>query len=247
MSINEDLRGFEVDQDVLLFTVDLTTIGGAVYHFCNTINSNGTSISFDGTAYAYVPCIMEGIEYSADGRPPQPTFQIATVGAPTSALIANHNDLRGATITRVHTLGKYLDFLSDGTTVNPQADGTAQMPSATFIVVQKQSANNTGASFLLASPIDMEGAKLPLGVVKKRFCDQVYRINNNGSFVYSGRANPCPWAGTSGDAPYYDENNQPTTAAKDKCSKSLQGCLARFGEDQDLPFGGFVGVKGISE
>jgi lambda family phage minor tail protein L len=253
VTIQEDLRGFEVDTDIIMHTLDLTPMGGSVYYFSNTVNEDGSAISFGGQVYTHLPCQMTGMEISGDGKPTQPTFTVATLGGPVAALILQYNDLRGAVVTRTHTLGKYLDFLPDGTTANGAADGTAKMPTSLFIISQKVSANRTGAEFQLVSPIDTEGARLPLTVVKKRYCDQIYRRNDGGgSFTYTGRGNPCPWAGSDGtpggtEGPYFDENNKSSTADNDRCSKTVQGCLVRFGDAVDLPFGGFIGVKAFTE
>jgi lambda family phage minor tail protein L len=238
-------RRFAVGQLITLFQIDLTNLGGAVYYFTNNIFEEGIPITFAKKVYEYLPVSLEDIDTSTDTGPAQPRLTLATAGGPVSALIYQYKDLRGAKVTRLRTFAEFLDTMPDGhggVTVNPGADSTALLPLDLFVVDRKVAANKTMAEFQLVSPTDQEGVQLPLRVIKKRYCDKVYRFNSGGTFIYDNTSNPCPYNGTA----YFDLNDQSTTAAGDACSKTLGGCTKRFGQGP-LPYGGFPGVKSPGE
>lgn len=253
------VRNFNVGELITMYKLDLTKLGGEVYHFTNNIFEERVEVAFAGQTYTYMPVAMEGIDVSSDGGPPQPRFSIATAGGPVNALIRQYKDLRGAKVTRIRTFAEFLDMRPNGAggvEVNPGADPLATLPQDVFIVDRKLSANKTMAELQLVAPTDQEGIQLPLRVVTKRYCDLVYRIPDGvGGFVYTGRHNPCPWGSEVPDGGrYYDENNRPCTAAQDRCSKNIKGCALRFKDGMTgettprphhaLPFSGFPGVRG---
>jgi lambda family phage minor tail protein L len=251
-AIFEVVRRFAVGEMVTLYEVDLTSIGGAVYHFTNNIFEESIPIIFNGVTYAYMPVALESIEVDSNGGPPQPRFLVATSGGPVNSLIRQYKDLRGAKVTRRRTFAEFLDEMPDGaggTTVNPGADANAILPIDFFVVDRKVAANKTMAEFQLVAPTDKEGIKIPLGVVTKRYCSKVYRFNTGGVFTYTGRYDPCPWGDTVPDGGhYFDINDAPTgTASADRCSKTIRGCTVRFGKTVALPFGAFPGVKAPNE
>jgi lambda family phage minor tail protein L len=238
-------RRFAVGELITLFQIDLTTLGGKVYYFTNNIFEEGVAITFGGKTYDYMPVALDDIDTGTDSGPAQPHMTIATAGGPVSALIYQYKDLRGAKITRLRTFAEFLDTMPDGNgnvVVNPGADSSALLPIDIFMVDRKVAANKTMAEFQLVAPTDQEGVQLPLRVIKKRYCDKVYRFNSSGHFIYDNTSNPCPYKGTA----YFDLNDQSTTAGSDACSKTLGGCTKRFGAGA-LPFGGFPGVKSPGE
>jgi lambda family phage minor tail protein L len=245
------VRKFSVGELITLYTIDLTPQGGSVFRFTNNVFEERLPIEFGGQLYTYMPVAMEGIDVSSDSGPAQPRLMLATAGGPVNALLSNYNDLRGATVTRIRTFAEFLDKRPNGTgglEVNPGADSAAQLPPDIFVVDRKVAANKTMAELQLVAPTDQEGIQLPLRTVKKRYCDKVYRIpNGSGGFLYAGRHNPCPWGSPVPSSGFYDTNDQPTTAANDRCSKTLRGCALRFGADSGLPFGGFPGVRAKGE
>lgn len=259
--IFEVTRRFNVGELVTLYEIDLTALGGAVYRFTNNVFVERLPVSFAGSEYTYMPVAMEGIDVSGDTGPPQPRLSIATAGGPVNALVRQFKDLRGAKVTRIRTFAEFLDQRpngSGGVEVNPGADAMAYLPKDVFIIDRKVSANKTMAEFQLVAPTDQEGVRIPLRVVTKRYCDLVYRRWGGAAFDYTGRHNPCPWGSDVADGGrYYDRNDQPCTAAEDRCSKSIRGCALRFKDGMPteapprphhaLPFSGFPGVKGPGE
>ena len=245
-SIFVNTRKFAVGELITLYQLDLTALGGAIYYFTNNIFQERIPIMFGGQTYTHLPIAMEGIDTSSNAGPAQPRLMLATSGGPITALIMGYKDLRGAKFYRIRTFAEFLDQKPDGAggvIVNPGADPMATLPYDYFVVDRKVSSNNTMAEFQLVSPTDADGVMIPLRVVKKRYCDKIYRYNANGVFTYTNRSNPCPYAGTA----YFDINNATTTAAGDRCSKTINGCFIRFGKATGLPFSGFPGVKGAGE
>jgi lambda family phage minor tail protein L len=251
-SVFTTVRKFAVGTMVVLYQIDLTALGAGINYFTNNVFEERVPISFGGHTYVHLPIAMEGIDTSAEAGPPQPRLTIATSGGPVNALIRNYGDLRGAKVTRVRTFAEFLDDMPDGeggVIVNPGADPAAYLPVDLFIIDRKVSANNTMAEFQLVAPTDQDGIQLPLRTVKKRYCDKVYRFNNgDGTFTYTGRHNPCPWGNVVSDGGhYFTVDDATTSAANDRCSKTLTGCSLRFGKGAGLPFGGFPGVKAAGE
>jgi lambda family phage minor tail protein L len=151
-------------------------------------------------------------------------------------MVQQYDDLRGATVTRMVTYAEFLDEMPDGTgavVANPSADPTAVVRREVFQIDQKESIDNVAATFLCVAPVDVEGAMLPRRIVRKRWCDAMYRVYDadSGVFIYFAQADGgCPWGNTTPDGgKYFDEFDNPTTIDKDKCSKRLQGCYKRFG------------------
>jgi lambda family phage minor tail protein L len=251
-AIFEVVRRFAVGEMVTLYNIDLSNLGGGTYHFTNNIFEERIPIIFGGVTYTHMPVAIESIDTGSDGGPAQPRFMVATSGGPVNSLIRQYKDLRGAKVTRIRTFAEFLDQMPDGAggvIVNPGADSNAILPTDFFIIDRKVSANRTMAEFQLVAPTDQEGIKIPLGIVTKRYCTKVYRFNNgDGTFTYTGRYDPCPWGVTVPDGgAFFDIDDNSTTAANDRCSKTLRGCTARFGKVSALPFGAFPGVKAPNE
>lgn len=249
--IYEVTRRFSVGELITLFQIDLTKFGGSVYYFTNNIFEEHIPIIFGQKEYYYLPIAVENIDIGTDSGPAQPRLTIATAGGPVQALISQYKDLRGAKVTRIRTFAEFLDQIPDGTggvIVNPGADSTAVLPIDYFVVDRKVASNKTMAEFQLTAPIDQDGVQIPLRVIKKRYCDLVYRRWDGTAFTYNNTSNPCPWGKEVSDGGnYFDVYDEPCTAAEDRCSKTIGGCVLRFGKDRGLPFGGFPGVKSAGE
>lgn len=357
-SVKSAIRKFAVGTEVVLYEVDLTPLGGPVYHFTNTIFEERVPIKFGGNTYTVLPIAMSDVSVDAQGAPSQPTLAIATGGGPVASLIQQYGDLRRAIVRRFSTFAEFLDefplddtplvdeseafftgagfsgsgpwvhagtaygevrfpmpgvqdgekfivtvdkgdpylairiggtgqiglvgsgthvveltaadvatfegvrvgTVSDGaalnsvsvvrSNLNPNADSAARIKEELFIVNRKNSADKTFAEFQLRSPADLEGAKLPARICRKRWCMAKYRVqNDDGSFYYfPPEDGGCPWGNTTPDGGnYYDVNNQPTTKENDRCSKQMSGCLARFGNNAPLPFDALPGIRGPNE
>jgi len=231
MPLSEDHHSLSVGEIVELYKLDLQHIGGSEYFFTPTQRSDGGVITFQGITYVPIDIHAEGFETSSKGPFPQPTVRIANVSRAITGLVRTLDDLIGAKLTRIRTLGKYLDG-------QPAADPGAHYPPDVYFVEQKSAETKLFIEFKLTSAIDIEGQKLPRRRVVRNYCSHVYRKWNvaNGSFDYVGVT--CPYTGNL----FYDINGNPAFGWDDKCGKRLSDCQKRFGRAGWLPSRAFPGA-----
>ncbi len=202
----------------------------------NQFNSNG-NIIWDGNTYTRFPIEVEGFEYKADsGTLPRPTVRVSNMfGTITAILLGINadnpgNDLTGAKLTRIRTLVRYIDdanFPEESSNPYGTADTSSVMPSEVYYISRKVAETRDLVEFEAAAVFDLAGIRAP-----KRQCHA-----NLCPWIYKG--SECGYSGTD----YFDENDKAVTdSADDKCGKKLSSCQARFGAENELPFGGFPGI-----
>jgi lambda family phage minor tail protein L len=150
------------------------------------------------------------------------------------ALVRNYGDLLGATVTRIRTLGKYLDN-------RPEADPTAEFPREVFRVERKSGQSRCELQFTLASAMDLRGMKLPRRLVLKNTCTFVYRRYVDAGFVHDSTENACPYRGPA----CFDAMGNTVAADTDVCGKKLSDCKRRYTQPAAIPFRGFPGVYDV--
>ncbi|XHX80934.1 MAG: phage minor tail protein L [Stenomitos frigidus ULC029] len=213
------LLGLEPDALIELYVLDMTNINGSVYRFCNWSQTNGASVIWQFLTYQAIPIQVEGFEVSGRGQLPTPQLTISNILGVVTGLILSHNDIAGAKLIRKRTLARYLDSM-------PTADPSQFFPDDVYFVDRKVSEDKLQCVFELNSALDLAGFQ-PGRVLLADSCVWVYRGAECG---YTGAA-------------VQDELGQPTTdLSRDKCTKSLSGCKARFGNFNLLPFSSFPGV-----
>lgn len=212
-----------------LFEIDLTNTGLGIVVATNSYNEDGQPIYFNGRQYFPMPIQIEDIDYKGDGSLPTPTLSLSIVNKVTAAMIIEHDNLVGCTVTRIKTFRKFLD---DGEEPNP----SARFQNEVYKINRRKTLNQYVAKFELTNVMNMENKYLPRNQVIKTYCPYIYRRYAGGVFVYD-KYYSCPYTGTS----YFDENNNACSIEKDKCSKQLEGCEARFG-NAVLPFQGFPSI-----
>ena len=202
----------------------------------NQFNSNG-DIIWDGNTYSRFPIEVEGFEYKADsGTLPRPTVRVSNMfGTITAVLLSVNasnagNDLTGAKLTRIRTLVRYIDDANfPDETSNPYgtADTSSVMPSEIYYISRKVAETRDLVEFEAAAVFDLAGIRAPKRQCHANLCPWVYR------------GSECGYSGTD----YYDENDETVGGSDaDKCGKKLSSCQIRFGEENELPFGGFPGI-----
>ncbi|MCZ4269023.1 phage minor tail protein L [Rhodobacteraceae bacterium G21628-S1] len=241
--IREELESFAVGDIVELFTVDATRIGGAQYLFAPTSvqapDGSFVAPTFGGNTYMVIPFESQGWDFAAGGTLPQPTirFMMAredgdglTVASYLLSLLSSLDDMLGAKVLRVQTLRKFLD---DGEEPNPQA----HMGIEVYTIARKSNQTPDFVEFQLQSALDMEDVVLPRRQVLN-YCQWAYRrALDNGSFDYADVT--CPYVGGS----YFNANGEAVADPKlDRCGRRLSDCKLRFGENAELPYGGFPGA-----
>ncbi len=103
------------------------------------------------------------------------------------------------------------------------------MPIYVGVIDSKTHEDNESVQFELSSPADLQGIQIPTRQIHS-LCTWCMR----GLY----RKSPCGYTGTQ----YFDEDGNPTDdPSKDACGGLMSDCKARYGEDAQLPFGGFPG------
>jgi phage-related protein len=221
------------------------------FHAGTSLNNNGNLI-WDGQAYTALPIEVEGFEYSGQGTLPRPKMRISNLmGTITTLILTLPEGLEGAKLTRIRTLARFIDpdnfafssylLTEDGFALlyedngfifvensNPfgTPDPLAEFPREVYFVDRKSAENRDVVEFELASAFDMAGVRAP-----KRQC--ITRCQ----WVY--RSAECSYTGTN----YFNASDVAVgNASEDVCGKRVDSCKARFGQNAELPHGGFVGI-----
>lgn len=240
-----------------LFQLELNVAQHGVsttYYFHAGVNSLNTDIVWAGQAYQALPIEAEGFAYNGQGTLPKPTMRVANLlGTVTTLLSTLPDGLEGAKVTRIRTLARYLDaenfaftdtlLLEDSSyllyedstriflePINANADPYAEFPREIYFVDRKSAENRDVVEFELASAFDLAGVRAP-----KRQC--ITRCQ----WVY--RSAECGYTGTN----YFDVNDASVAnLSQDVCGKRISSCEARFGANNQLPYGGFPGIGAFS-
>jgi len=221
------------------------------FHAGTSLNNNGNLIWY-GQAYTALPIEVEGFEYTGQGTLPRPKMRISNLmGTITALILTLPEGLEGAKLTRIRTLARFIDpdnfafssylLTEDGFALlyedngfifvensNPfgTPDPTAEFPREIYFVDRKSAENRDVVEFELASAFDMAGIRAP-----KRQC--ITRCQ----WVY--RSAECSYTGTN----YFDASDVAVgNANQDVCGKRIDSCKARFGQNAELPHGGYVGI-----
>ena len=258
-AITGELQGINPTAIVELFQLELNANQHGVnqtYYFHNGAKPDtGNNLIFGGIPYIALPIEAEGFAYSGQGSLPRPTLRVSNIFSTITALLATlPNGLEGAKVTRLRTLARYIDDANFGTpgselttqsgdslitqdgvlTVgfvesgNPYGtpDPTALFPTEVYYVDRKSTENRNLVEFEIASAFDLAAVRGPKRQCISR-CQWVYRSAE------------CGYTGTN----YFDANDNPVVnTSEDVCGKRQSSCEARFGENNELPFGGYPGI-----
>lgn len=237
MGIKLDVQKLEPGQRVRLIEIDCTEFGGEILRFHGykvehtqaellAAQQSGSelgpkSIVWQGENYYCWPYSLEGIEMDGTGSAPTPSLAVANVDASISALCLAMQDLLQAKVTIHITFQHYLDG-------EPDADPTQEFKQIWYIDA-KTSEDNVVVQWTLSNPADVNGKLIPARQIHS-ICYWMLQGRYRGA--------DCGYTGTS----YFDIDGNPTDdPAKDQCSGlTSTGCKVRFGQDNPLPFGGFV-------
>lgn len=229
MSIEGEVQSNQPSEYVELFDVDLTPIGGSVYHFTQN-KYESSSVIFDGVTYVPFDMVADGFEWDSQGELPQPKIKISS-STEIVALINTYNDILGSRITRTRTFRKFLDG-------QPAADPTSYLQKDVYYINQKTMENKYYVEFTLNSYMDQQGMMLPKGKLVP-YCRARYRKWNGTTFDYDTTDLACPYTA----ATYFKEDGTSTLLpAEDACPHNDDGCKARFGTGT-LPLMGFPGLQ----
>jgi lambda family phage minor tail protein L len=221
------------DTLVELITIDATGIGGDVFHFAPypIDQPSPGDILFGGVVYTAIPMQISGFVSDSQGTLPQPVLQVSNIGGVFSAAIMDHDDFKGAIVTRIRTYKRYLD---NGDTPDP----TVFMAPDVYLIDQKTAEDNVHVEFKLAAALDQQGIQLPLGMVLKRTCTLIYRLYDGEPFNYTEAT--CPYTGS---ACFTEDGVATDDTSQDQCGRLVSDCALRFGAGNPLPTSAFPGVS----
>ncbi len=263
-AIVEAIYGLEPGVIIELFELDLTTIpnwvtpvsGVEVLRFHAGTANYGTyksqEIMWQGKIYYPYPIEVSGFEFSGKGALPTPSLKVANLTGVLTTLILDHEDLVWAKLTRKRTFAKYLDSVCfdainltpvEGITSflgcipissgiwynNSSMDVNAHFPDDIFYIDRKKTENRVMIEFQLSTAFDVHGTKLPRRPMISNTCTWKYK---------SGQG--CTWVDDSTKR-YNIDDIAVVNEADDHCGKRVKSCELRFGESNELPYGGFPG------
>ncbi len=209
-----------------LFEVDTTSFGGDILRFHAGTNGLNQNLIWQGEEFIRYPVEATGFDLTGQGQNPRPTLRVSNYLSTITAILIAYGDLVGCKVTRKRTLKKYLDAVnfSGG---NPTADPEGAFVDDIFFIDRKALETREVVEFELASALDLSGILLPRRQIIQNLCTWRYR------------GGECGYAGDD----YFDTRDNPVdTLGEDKCGKRLSSCKKRFGENAELPFGGFPGA-----
>ena len=241
-NIRDVIHTLEPGAKVKLIEVDCTEFGGDVLRFHNynidytqeeleAFQASGDEIPpkqimWQGEAYSTWPYQLTGIEWDGTGKSPLPTLEVSNIDGSISNLCIQLQNLFGAKVTEHTTFRQYL---SDG----EDPDETMEF-TQNWYITRKSGENMSTVSFELSSPADFTGVMFP----RRQIYSLCHWAMNN---AYRGP--DCGYTGTK----YFTIKGEPTdNPAEDECGGLCLDCKLRFGEEQPLPFGGFIGSSLIA-
>lgn len=193
------------DSLVELFEV-ISPDENTTYYLFNGLDDGTDKIEFRQNDYFAIPIQIDGIEMSSTGAAPRPTLTVANIPSLTKNLNSNeellqdikvalnfdtNDDLIGTRVIYHRTLKSN----TDNNNVN-----SPEFPAQTFYIDRIASENNIFVSFELASPFDIEGAKIPHRVIIGKYCPWQYQG------VQLGLGGGCTWP--LNNQPYADPNGK---------------------------------------
>lgn len=217
-----------------LIEIDGTKFGAGKYHFHNeniqytpdeilqAVESGvlpPKEILFRGDRYGARPFGIGGISFTSDGKAGKPQLTLSNIDSQVSALIRSYNGMMQAKVTIWITSRDLIGV--DGTV----QDGAYRR--LVYYIERPSFCNKTAARFDLTSPYDMDGIMIPPRV-SQSVCYWAQR-----AWYRSGKG--CSYNGRR----MFDKDNNPVTdPSLDYCAGTVTACKLRFGEDQELDFGG---------
>jgi lambda family phage minor tail protein L len=211
---------------VTLYQIDTAIYGGGVIYLSPSCLENRTNIVFNGNTYTAFPIDAQGFEIES-GKAPRPTFVVSNLQALLIGGINEYRGLQNCKFTRIRVRRNELDDITPTITdefVNYD----------TFYINQITSQTSVAIEFELITAMELANRQQFPKNQMVNYCNHIYRRwdADTSSFVIAS-VHPCPYTGTQ----YFDEFNEVTTQALDRCSKTVGGCEARF--KTAVPFNGF--------
>ncbi|EBI1477390.1 phage minor tail protein L [Salmonella enterica] len=142
-----------------LWEFDLTPIGGERYFFCNEPNEKGEPVTWQGRQYQPYPVKGDGFTMNGKGPGSRSSVSVSNLFGLVTGIAEDLNSLVGARVYRRQVYAKFLDVVNF-TNGNPHANPEQEVVMFWYIE-QLQDLNSIGAKFVLASPVEADGAVIP--------------------------------------------------------------------------------------
>ncbi|GFM48957.1 phage minor tail protein L [Pseudomonas capsici] len=230
MTFEADIQKLEPGNQIRLYVVDATRLGGNLMRFHG--HGQEGDIIWQGELYSPLQITAKGFDIRGDGRPATPTLQLANeiagVRGAVTALCLALKDLAGAKVTVIETFKHFLDAANF-----PEGNTTAsdQCRENLWYIEQKTEEDREQVTFQLSSPLDMGGVMLPSQQITK-----LCRWATRGQY----RGEACAYTGVA----MFTKQNEPTdNPALDRCRGNWTSCKLRGNTRR---FGGSMGASLIA-
>ena len=145
------------------------------FHAGTSMNSNA-NIIWQGNTYQRFPIDAQGFEFSGKGQIPRPQLTMSNLGGISRSgqvlsvtdllIIVNlttpHNDLLGATVTRLLVLASSLDNANFSSGSNPfGTPNSNELPQEIYVIDRKMSESRNLIQFELTAANDTQNKKVP--------------------------------------------------------------------------------------
>jgi lambda family phage minor tail protein L len=145
------------------------------FHSGTSMNSNA-NIIWQGNTYEKFPIVAEGFEFSGKGQIPRPQLTMSNLGGISRSgsvlsvtdllIIVNlttpHNDLLGATLTRLLVLASSLDNANFSSGSNPfGTPNSNELPQEIYVIDRKMSESRNLVQFELTAANDTQNKRVP--------------------------------------------------------------------------------------
>lgn len=242
--IREHIQGLNLGRDYKLYEIDLTKWDlGFIRIYAG--DEGDRSVSFAGLIYNPWPIETSGWKVGAGGALPRPKFAVTNLNRIFTPMLKSADGFRMAPFRRIKTYEMFFDFLTDGTTVNPEADSTQHSPIDYYEInkIDREGDINgvEAVQWELITPIDRPNSRIPRIVVTRDRCQRTYRTWDSSAGAFNYTNVDCPYSGSNS----FDADGLSVSDPLDSCSHNENGCKARFGEDAVLPALFFPGVEKV--
>lgn len=176
-------------------------------------------VIFRGETYGARPFGITGINFTSNGKADKPQLIVSNLDSQVSAMIRNFNGMMQAKVTIWIVAAELLG--ANGSI----KDGACR--KLVYYIERPSQYNRMMAKFDLTSPYDMDGIMIPPRVTQS-VCYWAQR-----GWYRSGKG--CGYNGRN----MFDKDNNPVTdPAQDFCAGTVTACKLRFGQNNELDFGG---------
>ncbi|QXG07663.1 tail tip assembly protein L [Erwinia phage Snitter] len=219
---------------ITLVEVDGTKFGSQIYRFHNenlqytsqelmqaqqTGNLPPKNIIFKGQEYGARPFGIGGIELNSNGTPGKPQLSLSNIDGRVSGMVRVYNGMMQAKVTIWITTAELMDVTGN---IN---DGAFR--KFIYYIERPTYISKEIVQFDMTSPYDMDGVMIPPRLTQAS-CFWAQR-----GWYKSGKG--CSYNGNR----YFDKDNNPVSdPSLDFCAGTTRSCSLRFGEGNELDFGG---------